>query len=907
MRGLIVLIIGFMSTCLLQAQNIIDPVQLTIEDGLSQGFISCLHQDKEGFLWIGTKNGLNRYDGKRFEIFSINRNNPYAISSDEIKAIEEEGDFLIIKTGGAKLQLFHKPTKRFYQINLPVKDKVISYELEPIYKDKFGDFWMNTRTGTLNKLIKISFPNQFWELFPTDTTRLHEVESSIILEDGYYISNLNDSTLLVNISGQRALLNTKSLKTDLLPASHPLATFDNRKLFSEQLSIASSKNVFSIFQYDTVKNIATDIPYLNFFYDTDIQKLWVQNFNTSQVFVFPLDTLFNRTALNESEAEFTVLGLKAGMTAWLKDHSGNIWLGTGGYGLLKISPRSLKVKHFAVGQSIFLKPTGKAFNEILFKKSYWRNDYIYTSNEKGALVNIYQFLLRVKEDGFYLAQDKRLDYWLLVRKSRGVVHRHQAILYHFSSDGTITEKWRQENHGDFYMTYDPLYENLLIAVDNQLTAYDTRTGNSRSYPIHLPTELRAGIGSIVQTLNGQIWIGTTEGLIQLQQNGKEVLFDVESSRLLDNNCASLLLDPTDGNVIWIGTKGGGLHRFDTETLEFRHLNSSNGLPNDVIYGVLNDEEGNLWMSSNKGIIRYTPTNGSIRNFTVEDGMQSNEFNTNAYSKAFDGSLLFGGINGLNVFRPEDLVDNPHTPNVRITKLEVNNQSIAPLDSTQILTKAIEFTDEIVLPFSKNNITLEFAALEFTASNKNKYRYYLEGTESEWQNETIDNRATYLNLPPGRHAFWIKAANGDGIWSEEITELWITIRPPWYRTWWAYLGYLLFLIASIGLVISFLQHRLRLQHKVDLEQKEAERLRELDSFRSRLYTNITHEFRTPLTVMLGTNQQLSATENNPERRRKFGLIRRNGNNLLELINQLLDLSKIEHHELTVKYIQGDLLK
>ena len=287
-------------------------------------------------------------------------------------------------------------------------------------------------------------------------------------------------------------------------------------------------------------------------------------------------------------------------------------------------------------------------------------------------------------------------------------------------------------------------------------------------------------------------------------------------------CASLLVDPTDRNVLWIGTKGRGLYRLDTRTMQLKILNAENGLPNEVIYGVLNDDQGNLWMSSNRGIIRYTPQNGRIRNFTKEDGMQSDEFNTYAFGKSPNGELLFGGIHGLNIFHPDDLKDNPFTPEVRITGLEVNNQVVAPSDSSDILTESIEYTNELVLPFHQNNFTLSFAGLEYSAPGKNTYAFYLEGAEAKWAHTTTDNRAPYLNLAPGKYSFKIKAANGDGIWSESVRSLGITILPPWYRSKLAYAIYLL----SIGLLLwwlnRFQQKRLTLKHQLDLEQKEAER-------------------------------------------------------------------------------------
>ncbi|MEO0628653.1 MAG: ATP-binding protein, partial [Bacteroidota bacterium] len=338
------------------------------------------------------------------------------------------------------------------------------------------------------------------------------------------------------------------------------------------------------------------------------------------------------------------------------------------------------------------------------------------------------------------------------------------------------------------------------------------------------------------------------------------------------------------------------------------LTTNDGLPNNVIYAVLNDEAGNLWLSSNKGIIAYTPETGRIRNFTAADGMQSDEFNTIAYGKAPDGTLFFGGINGLNAFRPEELTDNPIQPGVRITQLAINNEIIDSGDSTYLLGQAIEYTQEISLGYSQNNISLTFAALEFTAPSKNTFSYYLEGAEEAWTHTTIDNRASYLNLDPGKYTFRVKAANGDLVWGDQIAILHITIMPPWYRSTWAYLLYGLLIGLGFWWFLKLQRNRIQLKYSLESEQKEAERLKELESFRSRLYTNITHEFRTPLTVVLGSADQLKKLEpKSQEGKKHLSLIRRNGKNLLNLVNQMLDLSKVEHNKLDIDYQQGDILR
>ncbi|MEO1437505.1 MAG: ATP-binding protein, partial [Bacteroidota bacterium] len=354
-------------------------------------------------------------------------------------------------------------------------------------------------------------------------------------------------------------------------------------------------------------------------------------------------------------------------------------------------------------------------------------------------------------------------------------------------------------------------------------------------------------------------------------------------------------------LIWVATKGGGLHRLDTKSMQFEFLNTKNGLPNDVIYSVLNDEQGSLWLSSNKGIIRYQPSTRDIRQFTADDGLQSDEFNTYAYGKGQDGTLYFGGIKGLNAFHPRDLGDNPIVPKVQITQLEVNNQAIQVADSSGILAEAMEYTQEIQLAHHQNNFSLSFAALEFSAPFKNQFSYYLEGAEAPWSHQSTDHKATYLNQPPGRYTFKLKAANGDGVWNEVPVELKIRILPPWYLSTFAYIFYGLLALVVGWQLSRFQRKRIELRHAMELEQQKSERLKELDEAKSRIYTNITHEFRTPLTVISGLVSQMD------DDRSYKDPIQRNSDQLLNLVNQMLDLRKLESGKLKLHYQQIDMIR
>ncbi len=349
--------------------------------------------------------------------------------------------------------------------------------------------------------------------------------------------------------------------------------------------------------------------------------------------------------------------------------------------------------------------------------------------------------------------------------------------------------------------------------------------------------------------------------------------------------------------LWISTKGGGLNRLDKTTGNFFHLTSKDGLPDDVVYGILSDDAGNIWGSTNKGIFCLSAVknkdsiNFVFHNFTKANGLQDDEFNTGSFAKLPNGNLAFGGVKGINIFDPKEILVPGFMPNVFITDILINNQPIAPGDNTSVLQNTIEQSKEITLTHLQDILTLEFSSLDLTASAQNKYRYQLVGVDKDWVESGTRRTATYLHLPAGKYIFKVQGSNSQGIWSDKIAELQITVLPPWWRSWWAYLIYIVLLGFGIRAYFKFSVNRAKLKSQLNFEQLEAKRVKELDSVKTQLYTNITHEFRTPLTVILGMAQQVKS---NPSQHLDNGIdmIIRNGQSLLNLVNEMLDLSKLE---------------
>lgn len=913
LRLLLISFFYFLLIEVAHTQTILQPEFLTIEEGLSQGFISCLHQDQEGFLWVGTKNGLNRYDGNGFEVFTSRKAESRTLSNDWVEDIFEEGDFLLISTNDQHLNLLHKQTKRFYHLDLAALSGEKISGLGLIIKDLSGRFWINTKE---KQLICLTFSKQLWTSSSEIDNLLKQVEITHFLSQKQSFARLANHQLLIGSPGQSFTLNlttfeqTKLDRGTLLGDHHRyFAAYKGKAIGLGEYSIAIKKGLM-IYEENELRWLPTEFHHTSNYFDTLTHLLWIQDHPTSDLLLFDIESVLNKKEiLSRSDASFIIEGFKSSIVSWKRDRSGNIWIGTGGFGIAKINPRLLNIQHLFPDQSVYAKPFIDDDME-LFQPSLFGTAY-YHSGKFGKLKPLHDIIRANKILTHFIVQASPEVFWIFYRSE--IEQAYKMFLHRIDLNGTVQKVGTYEHPLSNILqatalAIDEKEQQLLLVLNNKLIEHDLATHQERDIPINVLPDQFTAIYNLVQTIDQNWWLGTSLGLVKIsrqQENYTFELFNTDNSGLQNNNCASLLLDKVREDILWIGTKGGGLHRMNVQTMEFQYLNSEKGLPNDVIYGVLQDESSNLWMSSNKGIIKYNPENFDIKNYLASDGLQNNEFNTYAYAQAADGAMAFGGINGLNVFHPRDLKDNLNAPSVRITKLEVNNQLIEPNDSSEILHNAIEFTESIQLPYSKNSITLEFAALEFTTPKKNKYSYYIEGKEIPWIHKTADNRVSFLNLSPGNHLFKIKAANGDGVWSDEVTTLQIKILPPWYRTWWTYLIYIGLLIFGIWELSQIRSRRIQLQYNMQLEQKETDRLRELENFRSRLYTDITHEFRTPLTVILGTADQLNRQSKTKENQQKIHLIQRNGKNLLELINQLLDLAKVEHNELSINYIQGDI--
>jgi len=595
----------------------------------------------------------------------------------------------------------------------------------------------------------------------------------------------------------------------------------------------------------------------------------------------------------------------------LPDKYGNIWLGTVGYGLLQIVPKPHFFTHYLAGHSVNnIRPTPNSQSLYIHKgvkafRFQMPNTleplYINALNKQYQAVSVLTTSNKTMVTRFYEALDFNKEHLLHCRFANGTEQIHTLPDSYFA-DPLIEDR----QHRIWLAGSMGVVACLLPNADSLLTysyRHVLKTGDSN-----------LGIKQLYQSADDNFWLATQQGLLQMTApTGQQPTFKIwktdPSNRysLSSNAIMAVLDDPAQPNrFLWVATNGNGLNKMDKTTGNCIHYTKKNGLPDNVIYGILADSLGRIWLSTNFGLACFTPQNNHFRNFTAANGLQDNEFNNQSFFKDKNGIMYFGGINGLTAFKPESILPDADFAPVFFTELKINNQPTDLRDSLSILQLPLEFSETIYLKHYQNFLTIGYAALNYTPKNNNVYYYKLEGIDKDWVFANHRTELNYPNLDPGRYTLRVANVNQSGLRNPNPTSLQVVIAPPWWRSSVAYSIYTALLIAAIAGAFRFQANRLKLQNQLLFKQKEAQNLQALDELKTRFFTNITHEFRTPLTLILEPVRQLLQQPELDKFKKQHRIIYNNAHRLLALVNQLLDLAKLEDGKLQTNWAEGDLL-
>ncbi|MES2881393.1 MAG: two-component regulator propeller domain-containing protein [Bacteroidota bacterium] len=752
---------------------------LTINDGLSQGMIIRMLQDKNGFMWFATLDGLNRYDGYQFVVYRHNPNDKTSITESYAQALfQDSKGRLWIGTVSGGLDLFDSETETFIHLKHREGDasSLSPGSIKAIAEDKQGNIWVHVH----DKLEKITIhkkSNTSQETFSIEHVKVPFNYStsifSITSTGNIYFANAKDGVLYRLNDTVRENWSVV-YKVEDYPE---LQNKSNNPFFRIVLLLEDTARAkFYVFHDGgiLVVNDKTGLPEKihegSFFRNHDLPfqasldkngLIWFPSGNKLSFFNIHTGTISYAKGISSNHTRT----LNSAYSTFI-DRSGLLWIGTSGYGILKRNNRSENFNH-----------TGNS------------SSYSINEADDGKILIGNNVVVREVFD--------RSTRRLMPAAPKFNTKEYKQVLF---SSVAVDKRGKWFAYGD------------------TLRCYNDNLKKSWFYPLpvthnHEYDEL---IQCRIQDGDGNIWLGTTGGLLRfsladlkwsIYQNKPN-----DSSSLSSNVVFSLCLDPLQPKkYLWVGTRGGGLNRLDLNTGRSKVYTIKDGLPNNVVYGILKDEDGNIWMSTNKGLSCYNPVKNIFRNFDYKDGLQSNEFNRGAYCRTKDGTLFFGGVNGFNYFYPAEILSNTKVPQIIITGFKLNNQSVAVTTENSPLTKAIYLTKQLTLPYKQNFVSFEFASMDFTDPEKNLYHYKLQGFDEDWINSGTTHNATYTNLDPGTYTFTVKGSNSDGIWNEEGTSLQLIILPPWYLTWWFQIA-----IGIAVLLAGYFFYRYRLAQALQLQ-------------------------------------------------------------------------------------------
>lgn len=890
---------------------------LATPEGLSQGYVNDILQDRDGFMWFATKDGLNRYDGYHFRVYTHDTYDPNSISSNVVNYLYEDSKGRIwICTEDNGISIYNKSKDCFKTIRF---DPAISGSLSgnkivvPVVELPDGRFLVYATESDLNV---VTLTDDFFE--SNTPPQISKIALNRKLIQYMYTDRQGKTWVLYDDDLYQFLPDQMRLEFRKPQVSYTQVFADNDGNFwanGNDYSAWDGAANYPIFTSNITNGHGT-----SFFID-DKQKLWVGITNKELLQIYDISN-WNRN--NPLDAAASKVFEEKGVTPMkiMKDRSGLLWLGTNGYGLRKYTFESEKFNHGAKGMSI--RRIIPLQNGEFYIRSWGE---VKKLNVKGQDITTEFDRLLFKEQDFFVTRDQSL--WILHRKEvepyifdvneienyNPQTGQRRKFTTHLRVQYEQLEPMLEDRHGNIWV----------CGINGRFIVLNPGSGAVRELSIKTKdTDLtlqNAAVTALYEDAQGVVWMGTVEGFVKIVFNSagdnQPVITWFKSDPANKNglnfdHVSCFLDDPLDQNILLIATKGGGLNRYNKTTGQFTHITVNQGLCNNVVYGILPDENGHIWGSTNNGVFCLLSgktgekSTWEFRHFTGASGLQSSEFNTGAFVKMPDNRLAFGGVNGLNIFDPKAILIDTFSPNIFITRLLVGNKEVRPDDENDILDRAIQFTPAISLNHTQDIFTLEFAALDYRASDQNKYRYQMTGIDNDWIENGHSRIVSYSHLPPGTYTFKVQGSNSLGIWSNKTAELKITILPPWWRSWWALLAYLLAGAAVIRWIFKYRLQQNKIATQLQFEQNEAKRIKELDTAKTRLYTNITHEFRTPLTVILGMAQQAkNTTRENFEN--SLDMIVRNGKNMLNLVNELLDLSKMDAGKMELNLVQGDVIQ
>lgn len=839
---IIFLFFGFVIGSFQFSSNLEDPVRfehLTVKDGLSQSGIYAILQDSRGFMWFGTDDGLNRYDGYTFTVYRYNLenyNDPYSITHSRIRCLyEDSGGFIWVGTYGG-LNKYNPDTGTFIHFRAGAEDGggLNHNNIFSICEDDDGGIWIGTNGGGLIKLNPGTGKAGNY-LGPRDVNVFSickDDTGKLWVSTGHGLNRFDPAT------GQVERIRDPFVRCIYKDSSGFLwlgsDSFGLERL--DPVSFAISRHAISpaVREEDAIYSICMD----------QRKYLWVGT-RGGLVRMQPSSGAYHRFRADPDDP-WSIS--KAEIFTVCEDRSGIIWAGTFGNGIHKMNPRRNKILHLRhrkgdpnslIHNMIFgicEEPEGvfwfgcrggglDRWERKTNRFTHYRND---PANPDSLRNNDVHDVAAAPDGTLWVGTNMGLDRFE-PRTGKFIHYRWDQELGRVLNEGNFINILPGEDN----TVWACVYYRALIHLDPQKP-----DGRNLEIYHHIPSDPGSLSSNRVITLHrdreGRLLVGTHSGGLNILNIETGIFtsyrYSLTDPGSLGSDSVMDIHEDRAGNL-WLATYGGGLNKFDRVNQTFTRYTRKHGFPTNNFYGILEDDRGNLWLSSNMGISRFSPATGKVENYTRGDGLQDNEFNSNSFHKSSTGYLFFGGINGVNMFHPRDIIRNPLAPPVAVTSFRLMHKN--SVRHIPVNGETVDGKQSLVLPYQNYVFSFRFAALDFSVPGKNRYAYKLEGLHEDWQESSaVERFVTFAGLSPGDYVFRVKASNSDGVWNANGASIKISILPPFWKTWWFRLlmglilaavlyGLHLKRVKKIALKLEYEARLERLCEKYDITSRERE--------------------------------------------------------------------------------------
>jgi len=886
-RIILLFIFGFSLLSLYSQQFYFKKYQ--VENGISHNTVWCIMQDSYGFIWFGTSDGLNRFDGYEFKVYkniykdssSLGNNQVYTLCEDRNKNIwvGTSNGIYIYNCNTEKFSLFDKKTDF---------DVLISSDIKKIHLSKSGKIWI----ATLGQGFFIYDPEKetlsqnsnytpfVWDISEDNSGHIyissHEEGLLCFTQNGRFIQK---ETSYVNFENKGNI------------QINSIEYIDNKIWFSigtSYLGCLDPKNWnCKYYKSDDINTIRAISKYSEkeLLLGTDNGLYW---FNTS-------NKEFNKI---ESPADFRGLSDQT-IYAILQDKEGGYWISTYLGGVNYLAKQTKRFEYYPNSTISLLsgETQGKVVNA--FCEDLHRNIWIGGQNSLRLFDNESQKLkdpvsnqwdvktLLMDGDNLWVGTLGKGIKVINTKNNQITEHLHYRHLTNSICSNDVLSLYKDKK-GDIY-----------VGTSWGICSYNRETNDFTT--LNYVGTMISVVDMLVDKSNN-LWVATlNSGVFRCNLDllhWSYFSYDASDDRSLGNNSIITLFEDTNG-ILWFGTDGGGLYYYIEGEGFYNYDPESKILPSNIIYAIEEDNSGYLWISTNAGLLRVNIDNKQdYKLFTKENGLQNNQFNPRASLKASTGKFYFGGINGFNTFFPDEFKGNLYIPPVYITNIRFHDKKNNDIKSI-ITDKPAYLSGKISIPYNQNDIIIDFASLSYEDNRRNKYQYKLEGFDNGWIYSS-ENTTSYSNLSPGKYTFYVRGSNNDGKWNEEITSIQITIIPPWWRSTLAYICYIILICGLLFILYIYAKKKANEKISKQIEKYNIEKEKEVYQSKIDFFVNLVHEIRTPLSLIKLPLEKVTEIHRDGKTGKYLSIVNKNIDYLLNVVNQLLDFQKMESKKVSLRY-------